>query len=153
MVPAHVAGTDHVAEPALRSFTPKNGRRTRTAQGQVGGTGKIVWSRACGSGSGAAEAAVGCHLPSLGDQVWVVDGACVAFGGGDRQAEQVADRADVAAAGVGFVQDAVFVNGLDAAGDAGFQLDPAVPDGAGASAERMVRNRCGLAVSGQRRAR
>lgn len=45
-------------------------------------------------------------------QVGVVDGRVVAAGGGDAEAEQVADAADVAAGGVDFVEDAVFTQCL-----------------------------------------
>lgn len=69
----------------------------------------------------------------------MLKGGGVALGGGDGQSEQVADAADVAAAGVGLVQDAVLADGLDAAGHAGLQLDPPVADGAEAGARSAGR--------------
>jgi hypothetical protein len=63
-----------------------------------------------------------------GDEVGVVEGGGGAFGGGDGRAEEVAELADVAAGGVGLVQDAVLADGHHAAGDPGLQLDLPVAD-------------------------
>lgn len=54
----------------------------------------------------------------------MIKGGDIAFGGGDADAEQGAQMLGVAAGAVGFVQDAVFADGLDGAGDAGFDADP-----------------------------
>lgn len=58
--------------------------------------------------SGAGEALI---------EVGVVQGGGGAGGGLDAEAEQAADLAGVSAGGVGLVEDAVFAQGLDTAGE------------------------------------
>ena len=53
-----------------------------------------------------------------------VDGGGVAVGASDEHAEQVADEADVAAAGVAFVEDAVLADGLGAHAEVFADPDP-----------------------------
>src|SRR3954452_19630649 len=73
-------------------------------------------------GGGSVRRSHGCS--GVGD---LVDGAGVAGGAGDGQAEQVAEGAQVAAVGVGFVEDAVLADAV--AGGAELFADP--PVGAG----------------------
>ncbi len=75
----------------------------------------------------------------------------VAQGSFDGEAEQVADAADVAAGGSGFVEDPVFAHEVD--GDLGGEGEPASADWCGAAGVGWLRNMWGLAVVGQRRLR
>ena len=81
----------------------------------------------------------------------MIDGVGVAGGGGDGDAEEVAEPSDVAAGGVGFVEDAVLAQGLAAAGKVEGQPEPSISDaGLVLMALRKLMNRCGLVVVGHR---
>src|SRR3954451_1689765 len=75
-------------------------------------------------GGGSVRRSHGCC--GVGDRV---DGAGVVGGAGDGQAEQVAEGAQVAAVGVGFVEDAVLADAV--AGGAELFADPPVGAGPG----------------------